>query len=378
MHWVRYDVHQMLEAVDKALVIFEQGLFPTWEGWAPALRGWALLLLGQQAEGYKLLLQDLERIRKAGAESGGTYFFCLLADASLRLGRISEGLVAAKEGLAWGSRTGEHLEDSELHRVRGELLWCKGEAAGALSEFHEAAEIAQRSGARCIECRAVLSLCHLLQEQGRSREALKSVEGMTRATASRPRLLRAPGRAGAARQAPGGARRGIGDRSAPVGAPVGGPSHPVRRFSVFHGTTLRCAPRSRCGTSGPRALFWRARVPPTGANMSPRDEQRTESGVSPARNVTPPPRTNNRSPTPEQVEWKGVHRTVMLLWLGDWARDARGRRVPGPSEAVWIGEFHHMRERLVHPCHALHRGAPPRVCLLRCRIRGSPADPWHR
>ncbi|HEX8697905.1 MAG TPA: AAA family ATPase [Myxococcaceae bacterium] len=171
LHWVRFDVHRMLESANKALVILDRALFASWEGWAPALRGWALLLLGRQQEGYELLQRDFERIKLAGAESGGTYFFCLFADARLRLGLINEGLAAVTEGLAWGERTGEHLEDSELHRLRGELLLRKGEAAAALVEFHEAIQIARRSGTRCIESRATLSLCHLLQEQGRSRQA---------------------------------------------------------------------------------------------------------------------------------------------------------------------------------------------------------------
>lgn len=178
LHWVRFDVHRMLEAADKALVILEQARFTTWEGWAPALRGWALLMLGRRQEGYALLLHDFERIRQAGAESGGTYFFCLFADARLRLGLISEGLDAVAEGLAWGERTGEHVEDPELHRLRGELLLRKGEAAGALGEFHEAIRIARRFGARCIESRASLSLCHLLRVQGRSRQAQRVLEAL--------------------------------------------------------------------------------------------------------------------------------------------------------------------------------------------------------
>ncbi|WP_309895727.1 protein kinase domain-containing protein [Archangium sp.] len=171
LHWIRFDVRRMLEAADKALVIFNQGLFPTFEGWAPALRGWALLVLGRQEEGYSLLLEDLERMRQARAEVGWTFFYCLLAHARLRMGLRSEGLAAVSEGLAWGERAGEHLEDAELRRVRGELLLRNGEGARALIDFQEAIQLARRSGARCIELRAVLSLCHLLQEQGRGREA---------------------------------------------------------------------------------------------------------------------------------------------------------------------------------------------------------------
>ncbi len=171
LHWIRFDVPRMLEAADKALVIFNQGLFPTFEGWAPALRGWALLVLGHQEEGYRMLLEDLERMRQARAEVGWTFLYCLLAHARSRMGLRSEGLAAVSEGLAWGERAGEHLEDAELRRVRGELLSRNGEGARALIDFQEAIRLARRSGARCIELRAVLSLCHLLQEQGRSRDA---------------------------------------------------------------------------------------------------------------------------------------------------------------------------------------------------------------
>ncbi|WP_146209894.1 protein kinase [Vitiosangium sp. GDMCC 1.1324] len=171
IHWVRFDARRMLEAADAALAIFDQGLFPTWEGWAPVLRGWALVLLGQQREGYEMMVRDLDRLRQAGAEVGWPDFLCMLADARLRLGLIPEGLATVSEGLAWGERTGQHLEDCELHRLRGELLLRDGEAARALTEFHEAIRIARRSGSRCIEVRATLSLCHLLLEQGRSREA---------------------------------------------------------------------------------------------------------------------------------------------------------------------------------------------------------------
>jgi class 3 adenylate cyclase/tetratricopeptide (TPR) repeat protein len=171
LHWIRFDLHRMLEQADKALVIFERGLFPSWEGWAPGLRGWALLVLGRRQEGYSMLLKDLERRRQAGAEVGWTFFYCLLAHARLRMGLRAEGLAAVAEGLAWAERAGEHLEVPELRRVRGELLLRNGEAARALIEFQEAIKQARRSGARSIELRSVLSLCHLLQEQGRSREA---------------------------------------------------------------------------------------------------------------------------------------------------------------------------------------------------------------
>jgi tetratricopeptide (TPR) repeat protein len=141
------------------------------EWWTPVKRGWALVWLGQKEEGYALLMDGLERLRKANAEAGWPFFLCMLADARLRLGMISEGLEAVAEGLAWGRRTSQYLEDSELYRLRGELLLRQGEVARARSDFLHAIQRAQQTGARCIELRTVLNLCHLLEEQGRSREA---------------------------------------------------------------------------------------------------------------------------------------------------------------------------------------------------------------
>jgi hypothetical protein len=55
------------------------------------------------------------------------------------------------------------------------LLLHDGAAAKALIEFQETIRIAHQSGARCIEIRATLSLCHLLLEQGRSKEAQRQL-----------------------------------------------------------------------------------------------------------------------------------------------------------------------------------------------------------
>jgi tetratricopeptide (TPR) repeat protein len=97
----------------------------------------------------------------------------LLAEVRWRLGLLSEGLEAVEEGLAWGARTGEHLEDSELYRLRGELLLRQGETAGALSGFLEAIRSARMSGALCIELRATLRLYRLLRERGHGPRALR-------------------------------------------------------------------------------------------------------------------------------------------------------------------------------------------------------------
>jgi len=171
LYQMRFDVPRLLEMTGQVITMYEQNQFPSRESWMPALRGWGLVWAGRGEEGYTLLLAGLEQLSQVGAETGRPYLLYLLADARLRLGLIDEGLSTVSEGLAWGARTEQRMEDPELHRLRGELLLRTGESAQALAEFHEAIQLAWRSGARCMELRAFLSLCHLLRAQGRGQEA---------------------------------------------------------------------------------------------------------------------------------------------------------------------------------------------------------------
>lgn len=171
LYQMRFDGQRLLETTELVIAIYEQNHFPNRESWMPALRGWALVWTGKRDEGYALLLQGLKQLRQVGLETGWPYLLSLLADARLRLGLITEGLATVSEGLAWAGRTNQHMDDSELHRLRGELLLRMGEDSQAATEFHEAIQAARRAGARCFELRSCLSLCHLLRAQGRGREA---------------------------------------------------------------------------------------------------------------------------------------------------------------------------------------------------------------
>ncbi|WP_257450000.1 protein kinase domain-containing protein [Archangium lipolyticum] len=168
LYQTRFDAWRVLAVTERESLVYEQNPSLRVESWMPVLRGWALVLLGpRRDEGYTLMLEGLDHLRQMQAETGWPYLLSLLADARARLGLISEGLTTVAEGLAWGARTGQHLEAAELYRLRGELLLLGGETARALNEFQESLQCARRSGARCIELRASLRLFQLQREQGR-------------------------------------------------------------------------------------------------------------------------------------------------------------------------------------------------------------------
>ncbi|QRO02217.1 protein kinase [Archangium violaceum] len=172
LYQMRFDARRVLAMTEREGLIYEQNPSLRVESWMPVLRGWALVLTGQRREeGYTLMLEGLDHLRQNHAETGWPYLLCLLADARARLGMIPEGLAAVAEGLAWGERTGQHLEEAELYRLRGELLLLDGETARAVNEFQESSRSARRSGARCVELRATLRLCQLQRGQDRLRHA---------------------------------------------------------------------------------------------------------------------------------------------------------------------------------------------------------------
>jgi len=106
-----------------------------------------------------------------------TWFLAWLAEAYGRAGQVEEGLNVLAEALAGAPRTGERVNEAELHRLRGELT-LKSEVQGSKSKveeaeecFRRAMEIARRQSAKSLELRAVMSLARLRQQQGKKDEA---------------------------------------------------------------------------------------------------------------------------------------------------------------------------------------------------------------
>jgi len=107
------------------------------------------------------------------------HWLALLADISRKAGRTDEGLAAAEEGLREVRTNGQSFSESELHRLKGELVLlrlalCERDEAEAC--FREAIDVARRQSARSFELRAALSLARLWQSQRRTDEAGRMLE----------------------------------------------------------------------------------------------------------------------------------------------------------------------------------------------------------
>jgi tetratricopeptide (TPR) repeat protein len=127
--------------------------FPLLRTWAQLLRHWSLAREGDRnaIESMKTMIADLEETRQAPLLS---YFYSLLVRAHLVAGEHVQGLEVVMKALTESERTGARYLDSELYRLRGELLVASGAAAVDISTaFGLARELARSQGAMALEAR---------------------------------------------------------------------------------------------------------------------------------------------------------------------------------------------------------------------------------
>jgi predicted ATPase len=117
--------------------------------------------------------QGLIAFRATGAKLHGPYFLALLAEAHGIMGQPAAGLTVLAEALALVDKTGEHLYEPELYRLKGVLLLQQSpdNHTEAHACFQHALEIARAQQAKSLELRAATSLARLWQQQGKRAEA---------------------------------------------------------------------------------------------------------------------------------------------------------------------------------------------------------------
>jgi tetratricopeptide (TPR) repeat protein/predicted Ser/Thr protein kinase len=154
----------------------EHGL-PYYAATARMMSGWALAMRGQQDTGVESLREGLASYLATGTRQQHTYLLALLSEALDKAGRVSEALEALAEAIKVAAQSGERYFESELHRLRGELL-LKSEAASpseAEADFHKALSVSRDQNTKWFELRAAMSLARLWKQQGKPVEARETL-----------------------------------------------------------------------------------------------------------------------------------------------------------------------------------------------------------
>jgi predicted ATPase len=174
----RQEKHDVQQWAETTIALAREHGFLYWETLGTIMLGWALTKQRHREEGIEQLRQVVNAWRAMGIGNSRP-FPAWLVEAYGDVGQPEEGLTVLAEGLAQVEKTGEHIDEAELYRVKGTLtLESKVEShtskvAEAEECFLKAIEIAQKQQAKSLELRAVMSLARLWQSQGKRADAHK-------------------------------------------------------------------------------------------------------------------------------------------------------------------------------------------------------------
>jgi predicted ATPase len=146
---------------------------PYYLAWNNFLQGWALTEQARVEQGIGQMEQSLAEFQAVQAGLRRPYYLGLLAEAYGKVGRLQDGLRLTEEALAQGERQEQRAYESDVQRVRGELLRQDGAPTQEVeTSLHHAIESAQQREAKLPELRAVTNLARLYQAQGKRDAAL--------------------------------------------------------------------------------------------------------------------------------------------------------------------------------------------------------------
>jgi len=167
-----------LEVTEKAIALATRQKLYFWLGPATCLHGWARVEQGDVGAGVAEIQQGLGLMQAIGVRTSYPYHLSFLAEAHLATGAIEDGLTVVDEGLGACQTLLDCFYEPEFHRLRGELLGRRGDAAEGERCFRRALDGARRQSAKSLELRAAASLARLLADQGQRARAQRELRGV--------------------------------------------------------------------------------------------------------------------------------------------------------------------------------------------------------
>ncbi len=167
-----------LALADETQTLVDKHGFALWKMGAMLCRGWAMAQL-DQAEGVALMQQCVDATH-AAMGTVEAVAMVPLADAYVARGQFDDALRVIHQALATANEKGDHHQDAELYRLKGEALWGQSHTPTALvqSLLELALARAQQQQTKALALRAAVSLARLYQQTGALAEA-RAVLGTT-------------------------------------------------------------------------------------------------------------------------------------------------------------------------------------------------------
>lgn len=140
---------------------------------APAASGSAWIRKRREADGIPLIQAALAFWDASGGGIVIPYFKLILAERLAQQGDVQGALELIDESIAQIERPGwdERYCYAEVLRIKGWLLSCQGDVAGAERYYGASIDQARQQHAKSWELRSASSYARLLREQGRVKDA---------------------------------------------------------------------------------------------------------------------------------------------------------------------------------------------------------------
>jgi class 3 adenylate cyclase/predicted ATPase len=155
-----------LARLDEALPLMKEHGIAYYDAVGMLFKAWCLAALHEGREARQLLEQGMKAYRATGSSLYLSGFLRMSAEASIRIGEPAEAERCIEESFRIMRDTGQHWDEAEIHRIRGELLLARGSKAEAIAEFGHGIDVAARQGAGLWRLRSACALADLLAEQG--------------------------------------------------------------------------------------------------------------------------------------------------------------------------------------------------------------------
>jgi predicted ATPase len=173
LHQFRREKQAVRQRAQEAFELSNKLGFPMWLAQSSILRGRVAAEMGEEKEGIAQMRQGLSAYTATGATVPCTYCFALMAEPYGNLGKMDEGFSALAEAMTAVEERGERWWESEIHRLKGELLLKLPvpDVQQASFCFQQALNVAHRQRARSLELRAATSLARLWQNPDKRQDA---------------------------------------------------------------------------------------------------------------------------------------------------------------------------------------------------------------
>jgi adenylate cyclase len=157
------------EQLEGSISFMQEHGFVHFLGQALTKLGWVLIEQGDIAEGIAKLRQGQEALQIHEIVLGRSTDLAIRAQVAGRIEHAKEGLRVLDQAFAI-AHNNERFYEAELYRIKGELL-LQSDAEEAEVCFRRAISLARHQYAKSLELRAVISLSHLWQYQGKQSAA---------------------------------------------------------------------------------------------------------------------------------------------------------------------------------------------------------------